>query len=148
MIVVNITLVEGILARLPEREVLTEKINLIKGQNFFEMEELATVVPKRCSSCNGCTKCSDKNYELSKRERRELQLIRENMVLDKENKRLNFKYPLIKDPSVLKDNRMQAIAMATALEKRLKKNDELEVYNRLFKNFLTEDALFQYLRKK
>ena len=54
--------------------------------DFFEMEELATVGPKRCNNCLDCNKCSDKNYELSKRERRELQAIRDNMILDKENK--------------------------------------------------------------
>ena len=52
------------------------------------------------------------------------------MVLDKENKELKFTYPFVKDPGVLTDNRSQAIALAGSLEKRLKKNGELEVYNK------------------
>ena len=116
---------------------------MMKSYNFFEMEELATVVPKRCNNCSSCSKCSDKNYELSKRERRELQAIRDNMILDKENKRLNFTYPLIKDPSVLTDNRHQAIMLAKGLEKRLKRNNELDAYNEALRDFLNRGVILE-----
>lgn len=118
-----------------------EKINYLKKHDFFEMEELATVGPKRCNNCLDCNKCSDKNYELSRRERRELQAIRDNMFLDKENKEIKFTYPLVKDPSVLTDNRSQAIALAGSLEKRLRRNGELEVYNEALKEFLGRGCL-------
>ena len=89
------------------------------------MEELPTIGLKICCNCNECTRCGDKNYRLSKRERRELQMIRENMVLDKKERRLHFRYPLIKDPSVLTDNRRQAVSMAEGLKRRLRKNGDL-----------------------
>ena len=65
----------------PKEEVASEKINMMRGLYFFELEELASIGPKRCSNCNECTRCGDKNYELSKRERRELQMIRRTLFL-------------------------------------------------------------------
>ena len=58
------------------------------------------------------------------------------MVLDKKNKRLRFKYPLIKDPAVLAENHKEAISIAKGLEKRLKTGD-LEIYNKALQGFLT-----------
>ena len=49
------------------------------------------------------------------------------MVLDKKNKRLHFKYPLIKDPSVLTDNCKQAVSMAEELKRRFKKTSDLDI---------------------
>ena len=83
------------------------------------------------------------NYELSKKERRELLLIRDNMVLDKEKKELKFTYPFVKDPSVLTDNRNQAIALAAGLEKRLKRNGELDAYNKALQEFLDRGCLVE-----
>ena len=58
------------------------------------------------------------------------------MVLDKKNKRLHFKYPLIKDPSVLTDNCKQAVSMAEELKRRFKKTSALETYNKALQEFL------------
>ena len=66
-------------------------------------------------------------------------MIRENMVLDKKNKRLHFKYPLIKDLLVLKDNWRQAISMTGGLKRRLKKNSDLEMYNKALQGSFDRD---------
>ena len=68
-------------------------------------------------------------------------MIRENMVLDKKERRLHFRYPLIKDPSVLTDNRRQAISMAEGLERRLRKSGDLEIYNKALQEFLDRDCI-------
>ena len=57
-------------------------------------------------------------------------MIQENMVFDRENKKLHLKNPQVKDPSVLQDNREQAISIAKGLERRLMKNGALEIDNK------------------
>ena len=54
-------------------------------------------------------------------------MVRENMVLDKKERRLHFRYMLIMDPSVLTYNYRQAVSMAEGLERRLRKKFDLEI---------------------
>ena len=46
---------------------------------------------------------------MARKEQAELQLIKENMSLDAEAKVIRVRYPYVKDPAVLSDNRQQAI---------------------------------------
>ena len=112
-----------------------------KKFNFFECEEMAVGQPKRCNDCAACKACSMKGQELSRRDERELRLIKEGMQLDLDMNQLKFEYPLIKDPSVLQDNRQQAISMAAGLEKRLLKSGELEAYNTEIRDFLDRGVI-------
>ena len=51
------------------------------------------------------------------------------MVLGADTKQVRMRYPHIKDPAVLVDNRNQVIAMAKRQEERLLKAGQLEAYN-------------------
>ena len=107
--------------------------------NFFEAEELSVHNPRRCSSCSGCKKCSDRAQDMTRREAQELLLIKENMSV--QNDRIHVKYPMIKDPCVLTNNRSQVERMQTSLEKKLTKHDQTETYNTCFQQFLSSGVM-------
>ena len=109
--------------------------------SFLECEELGTAQPKRCNSCQSCAACRSTTVEMSRRDREELNAIKENMILDTEKKEITFTYPLLQDPYVLGDNRQQATSMAHGLEKRLKSKGELERYNEQMRDMIQRDAI-------
>ena len=73
--------------------------------DFLEAEEMGTVVPKRCLRCSGCKDCSVRSQIMTKKEQEELRLMEAKMTLDKEKNVMICEYPVVKDPSVLTDNR-------------------------------------------
>ena len=107
----------------------SNRINKVKGFTFPECEEMGTSQPRRCGSCTNCQKCSEAKVQLSRKEQEELTLIESSMVLDEDTKQVRMRYPFIRDPSVLGDNRKQVIAMAKNLEGRLRRAGQLEAYN-------------------
>ena len=109
--------------------------------SFPEIEELGTVQPRRCESCCACNKCSTRAQEMSRKEQFELQLIESNVRLDPEKGKLKVHYPLIQDPSVLQDNRLQVIRRAEVLERRLVKKDQLGFYNDQLRDFIDRGAI-------
>ena len=50
------------------------KNKLAKVPDFFEAEELGTVVPKRCLRCSGCKDCSVRSQTMTKKSQEELRL--------------------------------------------------------------------------
>ena len=68
---------------------------------------------------------------MSIQEEEELRQIEENISFDKEVGRWTAKYPWIKDPKLLSDNRMVAMATLRSTENRLMRNPEnAELYKR------------------
>ena len=101
-----------------------KKVNYVKNLgkpliNFLEAEEMGTVQPRRCTSCLTCGECSNKAVERSRKQQAELRMIEENVSINKELKRVEVRYPAIKDFSILTDNREQVISRAKSLEKRM-----------------------------
>ena len=66
---------------------------------------------------------------MTKREGDELTLIENNIAIDLETKTAWFKYPLMKDPALLSNNRSQVIAIETKVQERLMRDGLLETYN-------------------
>ena len=97
--------------------------------NFHESEEMMTSQPRRCGTCSGCKKCGVRAVEMTKKEQLELALIEDNIHVDIEKRIVTFKYPLIKNPGALGDNKRQATAMAAGSEKKLKAKGEMGAYN-------------------
>ena len=89
--------------------------------NFFEAEELGIGQPRRCGMCQNCARCSVHAREMTAQEQGELALIESNIKFDKEARCVTFQYPHIKDVSKLENNRGQATAIASKVEKRLEK---------------------------
>jgi hypothetical protein len=120
---------------------LSHRVNRTPGFSFTECEELGVHQPRRCGACTSCRKCSDGAQQLSRKEQSELLMIEKGMELNEETQRVTFHYPLVKDPSVLSDNRGQAIAMAAGLERRLERNGQTPAYNAELKQFLERGVI-------
>ena len=86
---------------------------------------------------------------LSRKDSRELQMIKDNLVVDTRLQRVTLKYPLVKDPSVVKDNRWQAVNITTGLEKKLLASlEKLDAYNLELKGFLDRGVLVELSAKE
>ena len=59
----------------------------------------------------------------------ELLMIESNIVVDTEQKKVQFRYPLLRDAHLLHNNQSQAIGYEAKVEKRLTKEGLLEAYN-------------------
>ena len=125
----------------------TKVVNQVKRVrqefNFLECEEMAVGQPRRCGSCSTCKSCSVRAQDMTRREQEELGLIENNIHVDLDQNKVMFRYPLVKDPTLLTDNRSQARAMALGLEKRLKIRNELDEYNCEMAGFVARGVLRQ-----
>ena len=61
---------------------------------------------------------------MSLQEEEELRLIEDNITFNEEVGRWNAKYPWIKDPGILSDNRLVVMATLRSTENRLRRNTE------------------------
>ena len=73
---------------------------------------------------------------MTKREADELALIEDAITIDPEAKKAWFRYPMIKDPALLQDNRAQVIAIETSIQKGLIKRGQLEMYNDVVQDYI------------
>ena len=124
-----------------KRKVVNQVSRLRHEFNFLECEEMSVSQPRRCGSCSTCKNCSVRSQEMTRREQEELALIENNIHVDVEKKMVFFKYPLIKDPALLSDNRSQAKAMAFGQEKRLKVRGEIVEYNKEIASFVERKVI-------
>ena len=81
---------------------ITNHMTKTKEFNFMECEEMGVHQPRRCRACAGCKNCSERAVMLSRKDSWELQMIDNNLLVDTRQGRVIFKYPLGKDPSLLK----------------------------------------------
>ena len=128
----------------------------IKGsatlQDFFDTESLGVQCSPKCGGCR-CGRCPPGGKDFTLKEERELQMIQEGMIHDGDAKRWKVKYPWIKDPNQLPDNRATAEAVLKSTEKRLKRNPKhAEVYQSQIQDMvqrgaarkLTEEEMHSY----
>ena len=99
-----------------------------KDKDFLECEEMGVDTPRKCHKCTSCQNCTITHEGRTVHEQLELQLMRENIWLDRDAKQLTVSYPVIGDISQLKDNRFQAVQRATSLWRSLKNKGLLTKY--------------------
>ena len=70
--------------RYTDRKVEPKVTNHVRKKfTFLECEDMMVGQPRRCYNCTNCKSCSTSSQEMSRREARELSLIKENMTLTK-----------------------------------------------------------------
>ena len=106
--------------------------------SFWEGDCLGVLPPKRCGKCLRCTQCSDPGPIHSRKEQDELEMLEEGVQL--ENGQLHVKYPFVRDPHCLPNNRAVVIKMAEKQEKRLVSSGHLAKYNQEFQKYLDRGA--------
>ena len=101
------------------QHIVIDHIERVKLADFYSTEAMGVQCYPKCGSCK-CGSCpiGSKNYTL--KEERELNLI--DKGLRHEDGYWVAKYPWIKDPNNLRDNKQAVIGMLKRTEKRLSKN--------------------------
>lgn len=120
--------------------------HLDPGIDFFSAEEFGVKIPPNCDRCRNCKNCTIKMHEWSKVEQRELAVIEGNLELDPLRCRWSTNYPFKCDPSVLEDNKGQALKMMMRQEERLLKKGG-EEYKEQFDDFVKR-GVFKEISKE
>lgn len=99
-------------------------------EKFLDIDSLGVQTKPKCGGCK-CGTCSLGNRNCTLKEERELQLIKEGLTLDKDQKRWTVSYPWIKSPYLLPNNYHYALARMRAVERRLSKkgHEYVQMYN-------------------
>ena len=102
----------------------------IKMEDFYSIESLGVSCTPTCGACK-CGKCHPGAKNMTLAEERELQQIEEGLTFNHDTGRWLAKYPWVKNPSCLLQNRHVAYAILRSTEKRLKRNTlHAETYQR------------------
>ena len=108
-------------------------------KDFLELENLGVEPPKRCQKCKNCKFCSEEGLLLSCQEEEELKMINENVSV--KDGKTKIKYPFVKDPNHLLDNRVSMLKRAQSLEKSLTRRKLRESYDEEFKKFIERGVI-------
>ena len=108
-------------------------------KDFMDIEKLGVESPKRCQKCKMCKFCSDDGLMLSCQEEEELKLIEDGVTV--KDGKTHIRYPFIKDPYLLQDNRFSMIKRSESLEKSLKRRNMKEAYDEEFKKFIERGVI-------
>ena len=90
---------------------------------FLAGENLSTAITPLCGACK-CGKCPIPGHTYSFREEQELQMIRSGLSFDPERGMWVACYPWISPPSVLPDNKWQAVKILESVERKLTRNPD------------------------
>lgn len=105
-------------------------------------DDLGIKIEGRCSRCSGCKDCNFAAHELSRIDQYQYSVIRNNLRLDPVNDVFTTTYPYEQEPTVLEDNRSQAIALMQKTEKRLSRNPtHAKEYCEQFQDFIDRGVL-------
>lgn len=109
-----------------------------KEENFLDIEQMGVKCVPACGGCK-CGKCQTGGKNHSIKEEREQKLIEEGLSL--EGGHFVAKYPWIRNPKELPDNRNTVLKMLENTEKRLLKNTEhAKVYGEQIKDMLDRNV--------
>ena len=104
--------------------------------DFFEIEGLGVTCQPKCGGCK-CGTCHPGGKPMSLLEEKELEIIEKGLQFCPKIGRWIAKYPWIRSPNDLPDNRAAALGALRSAEKRLKKNKSLgETYNAQIEDML------------
>ena len=121
------------LARVFKCEVIPENL-----PSFWEGECMGVLPPKRCGKCLRCSECSDTGIMRSRKDQEELEMLQKNVTLV--NGIIHVRYPFVRDPHCLPNNRAAVVRMAEKQEKRLLKSGHLDYYNEEIQRALDRGA--------
>ena len=105
-------------------------LHATEAADFFSIESLGVSCSPACGSCK-CGKCHPGGKNMTLLEEKELQMIKSGLAFSEDKGRWLAKYPWIKDPGSLPENKHVAYATLKSTETRLMKNKlHAETYKR------------------
>ena len=126
--------------KIPTCSAYLSKTSVFEGGDFFQTEQLCTIVEPRCGSCR-CGKCPVPGSRYSFREETELQIIDESLRYDESNGRWIARYPLLFPRHVLKGSKAVAMKSLQSTERMLSKNKQWgEVYDEQIQDMVVRGA--------
>ena len=78
---------------------------------------------------------------MTKRESDELRLIENGIWIDPVARKSWFKYPFIKNPNVLKNNRSKVIKVEEHVQQNLIKKGQLGIYNEVIRDYIKRGVI-------
>ena len=117
-----------------------------EAKDFFELETLGVLPPKRCNRCTNCKSCTEEGTILSCKEEEEFRMINDNVFV--ENGKTTCNYPFIKDPNVLSNNRQPMLMRSQKLEQSLKRRNLLGDYNAEFQKFIDRGVVTEVSKEE
>ena len=109
--------------------------------DFFTAEDLGIRPLQSCSRCQNCTDCDFRRQNITREQLKVVEKQESLMTLDKANKCIETSYAWTENVHDLKDNRGQAIAFQRSIEKKLIKDNELDLYNEEVKKVVEKEHL-------
>ena len=108
-------------------------------------DDLGIQPPAQCGSCRSCTRCQNQDVELSKQDREVMNKVWDSLeVVDSPaGPQVHMSYPLNANYDLLVNNKMQAIARETSIERQLIKNGRLEEYNAVYQDSIDRGAMVE-----
>ena len=115
------------------------------GIDFFTSEDFGVKLVPNCDECKttieSCRTCTYDVHMMSKKERRELNIIENNLKLCPITKTWTTQYPYKVDPAILANNEQQAESLAISTENRLIKTGTLPAYNEAFRDLVERGVI-------
>ena len=136
-------------ASIEELKVAKIVIDPVLTPEFWESEGMGVLPPRKCSKCKQCGErgdCSESHLLLTLKEEAELKLISDNIEIV--NGETHVRYPFIKDPSCLPDNRYQVVKVASRLWSGLKKDGLLNVYHEEVQKYIDRGTFVKLTKEE
>ena len=128
-------------ANLYRRSIINHISSSSLERAFPDIAEIPLQLPRTCSKCVGCKQCRYEVQEISLKEQKELQMLRAAVRLDPEAQVCVASYPELDPGLPYSDNRWQAVAMASSLEKQLQKSSLVDKYNLEWEGLIDRDTI-------
>ena len=123
-------------------------------QEYFETEDMGILPPRLCRSCKAinCRECEFRKLNMDAAEQKVVEKQESLISLNEAGPYFETKYTWTEEVQGLRDNKGQAIAFQTAIERKLVKDKEIELYNQELKKAIdkgylgeaTEEELSKY----
>ena len=121
---------------------------VVQPVDFLSAEAFGVDIPRRCRFCRGCKECGFRAKALTWTEQKELMEIEKGLTLDTVNKKWTASYPFNTDPSVMHNNYSQACACLHSLERRLKKNNQVQQFDEQFQDAVNRGVFKELSREE
>ena len=117
-----------------------------KEPDLFQMDQMILQPTYRCQDCHNCTCSHDNSDKMSPQQLSEKKRFDDSVTISGGKTLVSF--PLVKDPSILKDNRCNIFKRSEAMWNNLNKNSLLDRYNEAFKELIDKGAVVEISREE
>ena len=114
------------------------------GEELIQ-DNLGIQPPPQCHDCRSCIKCHKTDVDLSKQDREVLARVQDSLRVEETEAgpQVHMSYPLNSNYDMLINNKYQAIARETSVERQLIRKGRLEEYNQAYQDSIDRGAMVE-----